>query len=72
VTWLTDAACAGMPVDWWFSRIPSYESRARWLCGECPCTDACLAEALEQGDKFSIRAGTTPWQRRVMRREMAA
>lgn len=72
MTWPDDAACAGMPVDWWFSPVPSFESRARWFCSWCPVRMRCLSEAVAGGDKHGIRAGTTPWQRRLMRAEMAA
>lgn len=71
MSWVDGAACAGMPHDLWFSAIPAYESRARFVCSLCPVTAACLADALEVGDKFSLRAGTTPWERRQMKREAA-
>lgn len=63
MTWHDDAACRGMPVAIWFEPIPSYESRARWLCHECPSRTVCLADAMDRGEMVGIRGGFTPAER---------
>lgn len=43
-----------------------------WLDDAACVRMRCLSEAVAGGDKFGIRAGQTPWQRRLMRAEAAA
>lgn len=63
MTWLDAAECKGMPVALWYEPIPSYESRARWLCRECACRQACLSDAMDKGELLGIRGGLTPAER---------
>lgn len=67
MSWRDRAACAGMPADVWFDRIPSYESRARFVCAQCPSVLPCLRDALENGDR-GIRGGLTYAERLNTRR----
>lgn len=65
--WHHDAACAGMPVDIWFEQIPSYESRARFVCSICPTVFPCLRDALANGDR-GIRGGLSYAERKKSHR----
>ena len=42
--------------------------KARAVCGACPVRDACLTFALENDERFGMWGGTTPTQRKKMRR----
>lgn len=64
-------ACAGK--TWlFFSRALEEITEARALCAPCPHRDPCLAQALATpsayGDGCGVWAGTTPEERRAMRR----
>ncbi|MCO6011469.1 WhiB family transcriptional regulator [Actinoallomurus purpureus] len=65
----------GADPEAWFPDAPrtkvarlAYEADARQLCAGCPLTDACLERALERNERHGIWGGTTPGQRRRMRR----
>ena len=60
MSWQSEGACAGMPVNVWFEPIRSYESRARFVCSLCPPPVAvrCIREAIANGDR-GIRGGLT-------------
>lgn len=71
-----DAACRGAgEVMFPLGRegSPGYErglAEAREICRGCPLLDECFAYALRSGDDFSVLAGTTPDERRAMRRTL--
>jgi hypothetical protein len=54
-----------MAHDIWFEPIPSYISRARFVCSLCPVTAACVAAAIQEGD-YGIRGGLTHEERSVL------
>jgi hypothetical protein len=58
VSWQSAGACVGMPADIWFEPIPSYQSRARFVCSLCPVVGPCVREAIRNGDR-GIRGGLT-------------
>ena len=66
--WYDDAACAGMDVKVWLDpKIPSYVSRALFVCSLCPVKVACIRAAVENGDR-GIRGGLTYHERRKVHR----
>ena len=71
--WHQDAACREAPLSvTWFptGKGPNAGAEAKRICSTCLARDACLEWALEQGsDLDGIWAGTTPRDRRAMRRE---
>jgi WhiB family redox-sensing transcriptional regulator len=74
VRWWTQAACRGVDVDLFFkpdkheafdkAERRRREGAAKALCRSCPVTASCLAEAIRVGDRYGIRAGLTPEERR--------
>ena len=63
MSWRDQAACAGMAVKVWVTPIPSYESRAKFVCSLCPVQVPCIRDAIENGDR-GIRGGLTYTERR--------
>ena len=45
-------------------------AKATKVCRECPVIDACHADALDRGERFGIWGGTTPQERRRLRRAL--
>lgn len=64
-SWLSRASCAGHDAEVWFSRIPSYQSRARFVCSICPVKVPCIDAAITNGDS-GIRGGLTRPERRQL------
>lgn len=65
MSWHAEGACAGMPVAIWFEPIPSYISRARFVCSLCPLRARCVSEAITNGDE-GIRGGLTYLERKAL------
>lgn len=80
--WHSHAACAQVYVpapngeaDPWFpskgakGSIVSTEANdvARQVCARCPVRDACLQDALLTRDRFGMRGGLSPHERKGMR-----
>lgn len=70
------AACRDYPTSLFF--LEQYENQyhgklaaAREICATCPVVDDCLRFALNNHIQFGIWAGTTPLQRKHMRRNTA-
>lgn len=70
-SWVDQAACAGMPTHWWFPEPHSdklHKARALRICGRCPVTAQCLAEAVRletATQQHGIWGGTTPQDRQT-------
>ena len=47
-----------------------HEELAKSVCRRCPIMTECLAFALHTGDDWAILGGTTPTERRAMKRNM--
>lgn len=72
--WALQGACVGMAapdLDPWCpddDLPPDVRARlvglAKDVCARCPVRAACLEEALETGEAWSVRGGTTPAERR--------
>ena len=74
-SWQEQAACRGANTDMFF--MEEYQTginqkkivAAREMCGGCLVSKKCLDFALDNYIDFGIWAGTTPLQRKVLRRE---
>jgi WhiB family transcriptional regulator, redox-sensing transcriptional regulator len=73
VHWTKLALCAGHPErGWWF---PEYYcdkdvARAVAICRACPVRTDCLNFAITTGQSEGVWGGTTPSERRNLRREI--
>jgi WhiB family redox-sensing transcriptional regulator len=73
--WQRAAACRGMDTNIFFEsdnsrfnkRGPDVR-RAKEICKPCPVRDECLEAAKVNNEQFGIFGGTTPGERRSMRR----
>jgi len=69
--------CTEHDPEMWFPagsyEIPLTEVAKRW-CHTCPIEQACLQRALDEGIDFGVWGGTTPTERRAIKRrnEVAA
>lgn len=69
--WLDQAACRGHPTSLFFpddNRDRTKTGPPKRICGECPVQIECLAYAVPIVDLFGIWGGTTPEERRALRR----
>lgn len=78
-TWLSQAACAGQPVEMFIGpdgELPTTrrerEREAVRICAGCPVRAQCLAHALAQPELFGVWGGTTEGDRAALRRTTAA
>ena len=72
-SWKRQALCAGRPDrEAWFSDEPDAIRRAKAVCRACPVNAECLSFALKTGPHDGIWAGTSPYERRRLRRVMAS
>lgn len=66
--WRSEAACKGMPTDWWFPPDDNW-CRARAICARCParidCREHALnVEPLHYDTAHGMWGGLTPSERR--------
>ncbi|PSL04256.1 WhiB family redox-sensing transcriptional regulator [Haloactinopolyspora alba] len=71
--WAEDAACRDLDPELFFPVGPAgpgteQERRALEVCGRCPVRRACLDWALRVGEADGVWGGTTPDERRLIRR----
>lgn len=73
--WMEDARCREALGDFWFPDKGQGDVRttrmAKAICHDCPVAAACLDYALRTGEEWGIYAGTTPTERRRLRRRAA-
>jgi WhiB family redox-sensing transcriptional regulator len=68
-SWRRQALCAGHPDRGaWFSDDRAAAQRAKAVCRACPVRSECLSFALSTGPHDGIWGGTTPYERRRLRR----
>lgn len=67
------AACKGAPLDAFFpvGTDPNGYAKAIQYCARCPVAAECLQYALDTGSDDGMYGGTTPADRRLIRRGMA-
>ena len=70
--WRDAAACLGTDyADLWFEHDYAPPPLAvRQICGSCPVQTQCLDYALQNNEEYGVWGGTTPRQRRAMRRSI--
>lgn len=67
--WHDEAVCREVDdPDLFFPERGRSSSVAKALCADCPVLDRCLAFALENADVAGVWGGTTPVERRQMKR----
>ena len=69
--WHRQAACAGQGTTELIPVRGANYDRARALCAGCPVRQECLETALADSELLGLWAGTTPDQRKAMRRGVA-
>ncbi|MCW2940696.1 MAG: transcription factor WhiB [Actinomycetia bacterium] len=76
--WTTYAACSGVddpelfyPINYTGPAV-FLVTEAKMVCGRCIVRDECLAWALRAGEPEGIWGGTTPEERRHLRRRVPA
>ena len=70
--WFPRAACRGLDPDLFFLGQwgnPETVKEAKRVCAGCEVRRECLDYALDNCERFGVFGGTTPKQRRRMRRE---
>lgn len=69
-TWIDQAACQGEDEDTFYPPAgPLYDSKvaeALAICARCNVREECLTDALQMGDTYGIKGGTTGPQRALM------
>ncbi|GLZ15539.1 hypothetical protein Acsp04_57740 [Actinomadura sp. NBRC 104425] len=76
--WTDHAICRGADPDLFFPIgygapvLQEQIAAAKAICGNCPVTADCLSWALRVGEPDGIWGGTTPEERRYLRREADA
>lgn len=66
-SWREEAACRGLLPALFYPERGEDASSARDVCRTCPVAEECLTDALVEGERWGIWAGTTPSERRVLR-----
>lgn len=72
--WTERAACRGLDPDLFYpvgTTGPALEqvAAAKAICARCPVRDDCLDWALRTGEAHGVWGGTTPEERRYLRRD---
>ncbi|MFF4220033.1 WhiB family transcriptional regulator [Streptomyces nondiastaticus] len=67
------AACAGEEPELFFAKDPGAVALAKHICGRCLVREACLARAIDNGERFGVFGGLTADERQDLkdRREAA-
>jgi transposase-like protein len=67
--WMDQGLCAQTDPALFFPETGTSPRLARKVCAGCEVLEQCLAYALDNDERFGVWAGTTPAQRRKLRRE---
>ena len=70
--WTARAACIGTDTEIFYPVTPDEEAEALSICATCPVRAQCLDYAVRNREPYGIWGGTTPDQRRRIRRARAA
>jgi len=74
--WMEDAACANTFTELFFYHNKSTKisevADALRICQGCPVIERCLQFAFDSNDQYAVLGGTTPGQRREMKRKVNA
>ena len=69
--WRELALCAQTGGDMFFPEMGENVPAAKRLCGDCPVRNRCLQAALDNNEQHGIWGGTTPRERRQLRKRAA-
>lgn len=69
--WQSLAACTGADPDLFFPDRGELALAAKVVCAACPVREQCLAHALIFHEDHGVWGGTTPTERRRLRRPRA-
>ena len=69
--WQADAECRDLPPDLFFPSSGPGTEAAKAVCATCPVCADCLDAALRRVEQHGVWGGTTPRERRRMRRGLA-
>jgi WhiB family redox-sensing transcriptional regulator len=69
--WQAQAACTGADPDLFFPDRGELALDAKAVCAGCPVREHCLAHALQFHEDHGVWGGTTPTERRRLRRSRA-
>ena len=69
--WTTAARCAETDPELFFPENRYETATARRICRDCPVRTDCLTTALEDSSLTGVWGGTTPEERRILRRDAA-
>lgn len=70
--WQSEAACRDYPTELFYPErgAPNYRIvQAKQICGDCPIRLKCLEYALYHNETIGIWGGTSPEDRRILRRQ---
>lgn len=71
--WQAQALCRDLPTELFYDELePAAVERAKKVCAACTVRVACLREALSRRDQDGIWGGTTPKERKRIRRHRVA
>jgi WhiB family transcriptional regulator, redox-sensing transcriptional regulator len=70
--WVEGALCAQTDPEVFFPKDGGPIGRARRVCAACPVVADCLEYALANEEAFGVWGGTSPLERRRMRRARRA
>lgn len=65
--WMTERACAGIPVSVFFPSDSHGVAVAKKICGRCPVRPECLEHAIDNGELYGIWGGRSERQRKLGR-----
>jgi WhiB family redox-sensing transcriptional regulator len=68
--WMVEALCAQTDPESFFPGKGEPTGPARLVCLACPVRSECLAYAVRRNERDGIWGGTSPRERRVLRREL--
>ncbi|MEU2111857.1 WhiB family transcriptional regulator [Streptomyces sp. NPDC019507] len=66
--WHDDALCAQTDPDAFFPEVGTTSAVAKRVCMGCPVRRECLEHAVTHGENVGVWGGTTPNQRKAIRR----
>lgn len=73
LSWLSEAACAGMPTEAFFPRKSEDQQDIVKIClFSCPVRSQCLEYALAAGCDYGVWGGKTQGEREGLRRKIGA
>lgn len=63
MTWMTQAACAGMDTNIFYPTEPAGIPAAKAICRTCPVSPDCFAWSLDIGDEHGVLGGVAAFTR---------